>query len=465
MSIIQTFFGTNLTISEGGGGGGGGNPTAYPPTLSAISGSMRFNDGLNDYFSYTSDPQDWAVGTGDYTVEWYQWMLETSDASARPFSVGTWPAAALSLSLENGTCYLWGENNSAGYGNNMVGWFGYTAADYFNTWVHVAVSRVSGVTYVLFNGVQMFSTSQTYNVTNTGNLALTVGNQNDPNTGGSFVGYIKDFRFIKGVGLYNGAFDIPKYPLTATTETVLLLSVNDSNNIVTDSSSRVHTGTGSVYWSEVSPYGIVFEVDAADSNSYDALAPTVWTDLSPNDNNFVLENVTNPSAGLLNFGTTGVGTMSDPFGGGGSSTPRASISFWANIKSNNDFQHIAGCRGNDKLHVVLLNNNTTLECRVETDTGYYDINPDITNRLNTMTHYAFVANGDRIDFYINGVSAGNTAISGNYRSSLGAFGLAQINSGFQAYNLDVGRVRFDVRARCPREIARECEAQRSYYGV
>jgi hypothetical protein len=312
----------------------------------------------------------------------------------------------------------------------------------------------------------MFSTSQTYDVTNSGNLALTVGNQNDPNTGGSFVGHIKDFRFIKGVGLYNGAFAPPKYPLTATAETVILLSVNDSNNIITDSSSRAHTGISSgVYWSEVSPYGIVFEVDASDTNSYDPLAPTVWTDLSPNDNNFVLENVTNPSAGLLNFGTTGVGTMPDPFGGGGSGTPRASISFWANIKSNNDFQHIAGCRGNDKFHVVLLNNNTTLECRVETDVAYYDINPDITNYLNTMAHYAFVANGDRIDFYINGISAGRTDISGNFRSSLGAFGLSQINSGFQAYNLDIGRVRFDVRARCPREIAREFEATRSYYGV
>lgn len=465
MSIIQAIIGTNLTISGNGGGGGGAG--VYPPTLSATSGSMRFAPITNDYYHVESDPQDWAVGTGNYTIEWYQWMLETSNGAARPFSVGTWPSAVLALSIENGTCYLWGENNTSGMGNNMVGSFGYNASDYFNTWVHIAISRVSGVTYILFNGEQVFSTGQTYNITNSGGQALTIGNQGNPNTGGSFVGYIKDFRFIKGVGLYNGAFTPPKYPLTATAETVLLLSVNDSNNVMTDSSGRYHTGTaGGVYWSDVSPYGIALEVDVTDPASYDSNNPTVWSDLSPNGNHITLTNVTQLQQGYLRFGTTGMGeTVGYSFPEQSGITPRMSISYWANIKYTGNYQHIVGCRSTNMFHSLLLGYNV-MEARTQTTNGFWDLLPDMSSHIGNAVHCAFVVNGDRADFYVNGVLQDTTTnITGNFTGQLGPLYLASVEGAFQSENLDLGYVRVDNRARDPKEIAREFAAKRTYYNV
>lgn len=458
---MQSFIGTNLTISGDGGGGPPPGPTAYPPTLSATSGSMYFT-GSNGHYYRNDSPQDWAVGTGDYTVEWYQWMLSTSSNVSRVFSVGTWPSCKLGLSIEGGGSifYLWAEG--AGF-NNAVGYITPDVNDVLNTWLHIAISRVSGTTKIFLNGVEAYSTTNNYNVTNPSNEGITVGNHGD--LAAPFNGYIKDFRFIKGVGLYNGGFEPPKYQLGVTTETVLLLSANDSNSVDVDSSANNHfTGTtGGLSWSDVSPYGIAIELDAANSSSYDSNNPTAWLDLSPNANHITLTNVTNPGPGTLNFGTTGHGESTTTLTAQNGITPRISISLWATINNSGYFQHIAGFRGYNKFHIVLLNNNANLECRLEGTNGFFDLNPVISTGL--MTHYAFVANGDRTDVYINGVMQGTTSITGTFTGTLGNFNIGQVLGDFQSNNLDVSYVRVDNRARSPREIFQEYDRTRGNYGL
>ncbi len=460
---MQSFIGTNLTISEGSSPP---QPSVYPPTLSATSGSIYFN-GSNSHYYRTDIPEDWAVGTGDYTIEWYQWMLTSSSNTYRPFSIGSWPNAVLSLSIENSgsVVYLWAENG--GGSNNMVGYFTPDTADVFNTWLHVAISRTSGITKIFFNGVEQYSTGNSYNVTNSGGQGIFVGN--DPTYASALNGYMKDFRFIKGVSLYSTNFTPSKYPLTPTAETVLLLSVEDSNTVAIDSSSHNHTSgtTAGLGWSEVSPYGIALEVDVTNLASYDpGVSTTTWYDLTPNGNNITLTNVTQLQQGFLRFGTTGMGeTVGYSFPEQTSITPRMSISYWANIKSTGMYQHIVGCRATNFFHTLLLGSNI-MEARTQTNGGYWDLQPDMSSHIGNAVHCAFVVNGDRADFYINGVRATyTTGITGLFTGQLGPLYLASVNGGFQSENLDIGYVRVDNRARDPREIAREFAAKRTYYGV
>ena len=460
MPITQILLTANTT--GGGGGGGGGGSGVYPVTLAATGGSMYFaNTGYK--LEVTDTLSDFTVGTGDYTVEWWQWMLDTSSPYARPFSMGNWPSSKLSLSLENGTGYLWGEG--AGGFNNQVGSFSYTPTDLHDTWTHIAVSRVSGTTRVFFNGVAVFTTGNSYNVVTQDNFVI--GNQYIQDAG--FVGYMKDFRFIKGVGLYSSTFTPPEAPLTATAETKLLLAIENVLSPAYDSSASAHNpGNAGVVGVDVGPYDLALHVDASNASSYTVGDTAHWFDLSAANNDLDLTNTTYSSnyGGVLNFGTTGgaispssIGVIQNGL------TPRASISFWAVVTLTGGYQHMAGMRGEDKFYMLMLGYNV-VECRVETTNGFWDNLPDASTRIGNMTHYAFVANGDRTDTYINGVLIQTVnSIIGTYRGTLGALSIANVNGAFQATNLQIGELRYYNRARSPKEIAAEFAATRSRYGV
>lgn len=454
-------------------GSGGGSPppppppTTYPVTLAATGGSLYFA-APDRKLQITDQLSDFTVGTGDFTVEWWQWMLDSSYPNARPFSMGSYPTAKLALSFESGTAYLWGEG--AGGAGNIVSSFSYTPADLYDTWTHVAISRVSGLTKVFFNGVAVLTTGNSYNVVTQNNFII--GNEDSQAAG--FAGYIKDFRFIKGVGVYSSNFTPPQAPLTATAETELLLSVNGSVGFDNDWATGTHSvGNAGVTYADVGPYDLALHVDAFDPASFTTGDMTTWFDLSPAGNNLTLTNVS----------WSGNGTTAQiAFASGGSQgyaespstiasvqngiTPRASVSFWAVVTNTGGYQHIAGMRGGNKFHVLNFGDGAIFECRVETGNGYWDNYPQIGARLNTMTHYAFVVNGTRSDFYINGVLASTTEnITGPFTGTLGAFTIAQANGGFQATNLEMGELRYYNRARSPKEIAAEFAATRTRYGV
>lgn len=465
MTIIQ---GLIASISTTGGGTPPPPPPAiYPPTLATTGGSLYFDAVAQDQLSDPSFSTDYQVGTGDFTIEWWQWMLSSSGSFARPFSMGSYPSCILGMSFE-GSAYFWA-NGSA------ILPFGYTREDLYNTWTHIAICRNSGTTKVFFNGVEMATTSVLYDVQSSDYFAI--GNESTRSAGASFGGYIKDFRFIKGAGLYTTTFTPPVEQLTVTAETKLLLSVNNSSTHRTDATGN-HTFSYVVAtYADVGPYDLALYVDAGNASSYSLADQTKWLDLSPAGNYLNLTNVSYSSAnsGTLVFndglGANGYAVTASTSVAAAQSnlTPRSSISFWANISSNNNFQHIAGMRGGDKFHVLLLNDNTNLECRVETlggASGYFDNYVNISSRLGLMTHYAMVVNGTRTDTYVNGVLINtNESITGTNTGTLGAFTIAQAAGGFQAEGLEVSQLRYHNRARSPKEIAAEFAATRTRYGV
>ena len=193
-------------------------------------GSISFN-GTNQYVSVPGS-SDWAVGTGDFTVEWFQYQTSFSSAWPRIFSVGSYPSTSIGVSIEGGTIYVW----LAGAGPRLFA----SAGSISNQWVHFAVTR-SGTTLRIFkNGVQLASGTNSTNVTNS-STPLYVGSEGTSGT--YFGGLITNFHFVKGTALYTSAFT-PSGPLSAVADTKLLLQAVSSGSLLSDSSGLARTVNG-----------------------------------------------------------------------------------------------------------------------------------------------------------------------------------------------------------------------------
>jgi hypothetical protein len=185
-------FGSAVTTQATSPFAGGGN-------------SYRFSSSVNSYIT-TPGSDNWAVGTGDFTVEWFGNQSSTAQFQ-RIFSTGDFPNMKIGVSIESSTFYYWA-NNSTRY--NSAG------STITNTWYHWAVVRSSGTTFVYRNGTLRGSSfADTNNITDN-TTTLVIGNTNTFATNAAFVGDITNFRFIKGLAVYTGNFTTPTSALTAT---------------------------------------------------------------------------------------------------------------------------------------------------------------------------------------------------------------------------------------------------------
>ena len=135
-----------------------------------------------------------------------------------------------------------------------------------NRWHHIALTwnGTNGVLYV--NGVSEAVFTGAGGLVNAGN-DLRIGQyqgQGQPTP----LGYFTNFRWVKGVSVYTGAFTPPTRPLTVTQsagtnisaitagQTQLLISATTSGSLLTDSSTNNFTITnnGSVAWNILTPF-------------------------------------------------------------------------------------------------------------------------------------------------------------------------------------------------------------------
>lgn len=167
--------------------------------------SYVFSSNVNSYIT-TPGSDDWAVGTGDFTVEWFSYQT-TLTQFQRIFTVGDFPNIKIGVSIESGTFYYWA-NNSFRYSSS--------SASTTNTWIHWAVVRQNGITKVYKNGSQLGG-----QITDTNNIVentttFVIGNTNTFATNAALVGNLTNFRFVKGLAVYTGNFTTPTSALTAT---------------------------------------------------------------------------------------------------------------------------------------------------------------------------------------------------------------------------------------------------------
>ena len=179
--------------------------------------SYNFTGNTNSTNSYISTPgsDDWAFGTGDFTVEWFSRQTNLNNPQfQRIYTVRDYvgppepPSSSIStgVSIEAGAFVYWA---------NGVATIR-SSASTLNVWIHWAVVRISGVTRLYKNGTQLGANiADTANITDN-TTALIVGNTNTFQAIAALVGNLTNFRLIKGLGVYTGAFTVPTSALTAT---------------------------------------------------------------------------------------------------------------------------------------------------------------------------------------------------------------------------------------------------------
>lgn len=212
----------------------------------SLGASLYFSGAANAYLTVANDA-DLRMGTGDFTIEWFQYM-QTGQSFPRIFSIGTYPGADIAVSIEGGSSfYLW-VNNSA----RLVT----SSFSSYDQWVHVAIVGTGGSQIKVYINGSLINTSGSYNLTNSTN-ALTIGNETSPSSGGAYKGYLTNFRWTKGTAVYTGAFTVPTSPLPALANTKLLLLAATAGSATTDSSSAAKTVTnngGNVTWNALKPF-------------------------------------------------------------------------------------------------------------------------------------------------------------------------------------------------------------------
>ena len=176
--------------------------------------SVSFN-GSNQYLS-SSTTNALAFGTGDYTVEC--WLYLTNTTGSKIIISGT---ATNSFYLRYGTSY--GVNNGLGIGkagasDNENCSFTFLT----NTWYHVAVVRQTNVVKFFINGGLQTTSG-------TGTASLSYGNETTTYVGWGgtpsnefFSGNISNLRVVKGTAVYTANFTPLTSPLSAITNTSLL---------------------------------------------------------------------------------------------------------------------------------------------------------------------------------------------------------------------------------------------------
>lgn len=209
------------------------NPFAPPAsyTTSAYGGSGYY-DGSGDYLTAPNNTA-FDFGSGNYTGE--AWVYITSNTPSEQHIWGKRANSAIAYApiifgfSKSGTVYRiyflgsftgtsWGINSSFAKGTIDIP---------LNTWTHVAYVR-NGTTFTSFvNGVQdlTFTGLSGSLMTNTDAQAIgassTIGDT-------PFFGYISNMRVVKGTAVYTAAFTPPTAPVTAITNTSLLLNATNA---------------------------------------------------------------------------------------------------------------------------------------------------------------------------------------------------------------------------------------------
>jgi len=179
-----------------------------------MTSSLNFAGDVtsNIVIPYSSDLD---FGTGDFTIEWYQYETD-GNSHSRPFSRGTYSAATIAVSMEGATFYFW---IGGAYQN-----FSYSLTP--NAWVHFAIVRSSGTTTIYKNGTSQVSFSDTTDYTSTDNL--TVANETTLSGDSAFGGYMAYFSWNKGYARYTSNFTVSNDYPPIVNSTILMLSAYSS---------------------------------------------------------------------------------------------------------------------------------------------------------------------------------------------------------------------------------------------
>ena len=361
----------------------------------------NFFDGTGDFLTAPTNAA--LTLNADFTIEF--WVHPTASYNGQAIAGTT----ASSLRFDSGG-FFYLLNNGSLFINTQTGSF-----LPLNVWTHVAIVRNSSTLYIFRNGVSVDIASTGSPASATYDFSgLNIGRS--PNAfGGSFTGYISNFRIVKGTALYTANFTPPTTALTAITNTSILTC--QSNRFVDNSTNN---------------FTLTRNGDALVSN----FGPFVETDIV---------------TGSALFNSTNGATLIGPNSTSLQVTSAFTAECWvyyttqttdpAGIFGYNSVASGAGSGG--WILTVNASNNIGFATYANGDAG--NTTPLVGNiplRLASWNHIAVTVNGTTATLYVNGVSAGSATLGAiTYTNAIFLAGRWNYSIALRYYNGYISNIR------------------------
>jgi hypothetical protein len=277
----------NFTVTRNGNTTQGSfNPfvSTYPYAVATNGGSAYFTYGTGAYLSLAANAAFTIPSSTSFTIEAWVYIGDLANANGNIICANQ-QASSGYLFLYNPTIGLRFYAGSGAIDINQGSVTGWTA----NTWYHVAAVRNGASAITLYrNGVSVATGSSTSSF---GTGTYFVGGS--PSDSAYMNGYISNFRLVNGTAVYTTTFTPPTAPLTAVTNTALLLGMSNAaifdntmlNNLETVADAQISTsvfkyGTGALKFNGTTDYlptpaKTAFNVGAGDFTVESWIYPTV----------------------------------------------------------------------------------------------------------------------------------------------------------------------------------------------
>ena len=350
-----------------------GSTAVYDP---AVNGASAFLDGTGDYLSVASN-SDFNIGA-NFTLEC--WCYPTAAATSSPgdLLMLIWDGSndnSAWLSYTSASKFEFRISYTGGWAHTLTS----SSTFSLNQWLYVTATRNSGTTYLFINGVQQATGSNNTDISGTGNV-VHIGSQ-----GGSrnFEGYIEDARIVNGTAVYTSNFTPPTAPLTAITNTKLLLNMANGQAIDNKAANNLNLfGTAKTSTAQ-KKFGTASLL--LDGNS---------------DYATFLENTANDIDGSGNWTVEFFWRFVN----------KASPTYQEIITKGNGFQIYTA---SGSLALALSSNNSSYD--IANVSGGTTLDNDV------FYHLALVKNGTSYKLYLNGTSETNLAVTSSSNLDTGGF--------------------------------------------
>ncbi len=203
-----------------------------------FGGASGLFDGTGDYLTCSTNPTDWAFGTGDFTIAgWIKFtslsnsVFYLSDYGGNSFGLRIY-SSKLTISTSSGALLTGSTTLSTG------------------TWYHVAFVRYSGSLKIFLDGILDGSVSDSTDITNLVDNTLYIGG--DPVSTTTYLnGWMDDWIILKGSALYTSNFTPPTteyslspYGIDGYTKLMLHMDGTDASTTFTDEMGHTWTASG-----------------------------------------------------------------------------------------------------------------------------------------------------------------------------------------------------------------------------
>jgi hypothetical protein len=385
---LLTNFENNLTFQDGSTNNfaitrtGVVNPSLNTP-FSGVGGSEYFNGASGSYLSVPRNAAFLPVANEDFTFEAWVYLTATPTAPV----IGAQIVGFGEYGLDSD--WVFGVTSSLQaslYLNATITSYTNTTTLLLNTWNHVAASRSGTGTNnlkVFVNGVgTSFTTNSTTVFSGLRNLTIGADQNGDE---AILTGFISNLRIVKGTAVYTANFTPPTAPLTAITNTSLLITgtgqgMFDNSTFVDQGPNALTvTATGSPVYSGLSPFGNTY----AGSVLYSATANYLST----------------PDSAVLQLASGDL-----------------TVEFWINYTSIAGYQTIYN-KGYVTAGAFLFQTGLGDGKLNFYAGGVLTIASGTADSVGSWVHYALVRSGTTVTLYRNGTSVGSATNSTNFNST------------------------------------------------